>query len=231
VYERRSLEQLTTADGRPLPHTFHRRDGEADALALLFPGFGYRATMPLLHYTERSLLWRGLDVLRLDLAYDTDPAFEAAAPSARRAWLRRDAERAARAAISQRAYRRHVLVGKSLGTLALADLVEETFVDDPPTCIWLTPLLGNEGLRRAVLQRRPPSLFAIGTADALYDEAVLQELTSATDGRAVVLEGADHSLEIAGDVRASLDALRTYGGGLEAFLDARGFAAAERPTS
>ncbi|MEJ2288092.1 MAG: hypothetical protein P8Y02_05485 [Deinococcales bacterium] len=225
MHERRQLDHLTRSDSEGLPHTFFRRDGDTDTLAVLFPGFGYRATMPLLHFAERSLLWRGIDVLRLDLVYDTDPAFSGADPAARRSRLRQDAERAVRAALGERNYRRHVLVGKSLGTLALADLIEGTFVERHPTCIWLTPLLSNEGLRRAVLRRRPPSFFAIGTADPLYEAAALQELMDATGGRSVVVDRADHSLEIAGDLRASLEALRAYGVGLEAFLDASGFVA------
>jgi len=224
MHERQTLTDPSGEDTL-VPHTFFRGDGDTDTLAVLVPGYGYRATMPLLHYTERALLWRGADALRLDLAYDTDPTFTGADPATRRTRTREDAERALRAALTQREYSRYVLVGKSLGTLALADLIESPLGGGRPACVWLTPLLGNAVLREAVRRRRPSSLFVIGTADPLYDAATLQELVNATGGRAVVVDHADHSLEVAGDLRASLEALQAYGEGLETFLEAAGIVA------
>jgi hypothetical protein len=77
------------------------------------------------------------------------------------------------------------------------------------SCIWLTPLLNNERLRQTVITHHPRSFFAIGTADPVYDQDVLQELVTATGGTQVVIEGANHGLEIQGDVRACLDAMKT----------------------
>lgn len=221
MHRRTTLEDLTTAP-HPLAHAFLRADGGSDTLAVLFPGFGYRVTAPLLHYAEQALLWRGADVLRLDLAYDEDPTFPAHDPEARRARIRSDAERALGAALAAGDHRNVVLIGKSLGTLALADLVAGPLADRGPVCVWLTPLLNDAGLREAVTRQRPPSLYVIGTADPLYDAGVLEELRDACGGRSVVVEGADHGMLVPGDMAATLEGLRRVMAVMDDVLDAAG---------
>jgi len=208
----------TTQRDTPLPNTFFRNDAGSDMLAVIFPGLGYRATMPLLHYTQRALQWRGADVLRLDLAYDLDPAFPRDDPSARRRWIREDALSAYDAATRQGDYRDVVLIGKSLGTLALTDILEHDERQRSPACVWLTPLLNDASLPQTIGRRRPASLFVIGTADPLYDGPLVDELAAKTGRQSVTVEGADHSLEIPGDMARSLQALHAYLSALDGFL-------------
>jgi dienelactone hydrolase len=209
---------LTTARGTPLPTTLLRHDDGSNTIALLFPGLGYRATMPLLHYTQRALTWRGADVLRLDLAYDLDPAFPTDDAVQRRRWIRDDALLAFAAASRLGNHRNVVLVGKSLGTLALADILDREDLLPAAGCVWLTPLLHDPALREALGRPRPPSLIAIGTGDPLYDGTLLDDLAARGRHDAVVVPGADHSLEVPGDAAGTVDALRTYLSALESFL-------------
>jgi predicted alpha/beta-hydrolase family hydrolase len=215
-----SVLRVTNARGAPLPNGFLRQEAGSDTLALLFPGRGYRASMPLLYYTQLALLERGADVLRLDLAYDLDPDFGRATPAERRAWIRDDALRAFGAASSQRDYPHVVLVGKSLGTWALTDILQGGDAPAAPRCVWLTPLLNDEALLSAVRERRPPSLFVIGTADPFYDASVLDELGALPGARSVVVPEADHGLVVPGNVKATLEAMGRYLSALEGFLDA-----------
>ena len=67
---------------------------------------------------------------------------------------------------------------------------------------------------------RPRSLFVIGTADQHYQPALLDEVCATTGGERLVAEGANHSLEIPGDVGASLAILERVVRGVAAFLDA-----------
>jgi dienelactone hydrolase len=220
----------TTARGTPLPNTFFRNDAGSGVLAVVFPGLGYRATMPLLHYTQRAFQERGADVLRLDFAYDLDPAFPRDDASLRRAWIRDDALSAYRLATRQGAYRDVVLVGKSIGTLALADILADVPAHVParvpsaglpprtPACVWLTPLLNDASLLQTVHRRLPPSLFVIGTADPLYDATRLDELAERTGRNRVIVDDADHSLEIPGDMAKTLQAMHAYLSALDGFL-------------
>lgn len=95
-------------------------------------------------------------------------------------------------------------MGKSLGTLAMGYLLTAESVAAERRAVWLTPLLGDDRLREQMLTYGGLSLFAIGTDDPGYDPTRLAEARAATGGEAVVIEGADHSLDVAGDVIASL---------------------------
>ena len=73
-----------------------------------------------------------------------------------------------------------------------------------PQCVWLTPILRNDHLCAQIKQRPCPSLFVVGTADSHYDPVKLAEVQQATDGEAMVIQNADHSLEIPGDIVKSI---------------------------
>ena len=59
----------------------------------------------------------------------------------------------------------------------------------------------------------------IGTADGHYDSAYLDEVRLASRGESVVLEDADHSLEIKGDTVGSIRALEQLVQATQRFLD------------
>ena len=51
------------------------------------------------------------------------------------------------------------------------------------------------------------SLYVYGGADPSCDEAALRDIVGATNGGVLSINGGDHSLDVDGDVLASLDAL------------------------
>ncbi len=85
-------------------------------------------------------------------------------------------------------------------------------------CVWLTPILRNETLCAQIKQRAHPALFVIGTADSHYDAVRLAEAVQATAGQAMVIENADHSLEISGDLVQSVRALEGIIAEIQKFL-------------
>lgn len=87
------------------------------------------------------------------------------------------------------------------------------------TCIWSTPILTVEWLRSRIEQVHPRSLFIIGTADKFYMPDILKHLENITKGRAVVVEGANHGLEIPNDISKSLMALNQIVQALQEFLN------------
>ena len=84
--------------------------------------------------------------------------------------------------------------------------------------IWLTPVLRSDGLRAQIKQWGQRSLFVIGTADPHYNEVFLDEIREATGGEILVIEGANHSLEIGGDVLKSLEAMEKVVRAIRAFV-------------
>jgi len=220
---------------RPVAHTFFRQARETGHVALLLPGVGYTTHMPLLYYPARILLQLGADVLRVETMYARLSEYEALDPAERTRWVFADAAAACRAGLAQRTYRRITLVGKSLGTLAVGHLLatepalplraeptrlSSSQAQDEATAeiIWLTPLLWNETLREQIRQVKPRSLFASGSADPHYSADHLAALQGVTGGQAVVIENANHSLEIEGDVAQSLRALGQVVQAVQTFL-------------
>jgi pimeloyl-ACP methyl ester carboxylesterase len=192
----------------PVPHTFLKQKGDTRHLTLLLPGVGYTVHMPLLYYPMRVALDQGADVLRVETMYVKKEGFDALEPAARARWVYDDATAAFRTALAQRPYRRVTLVGKSLGTLAMGHLLETEPDLSRVEAIWLTPLLWNDTLRSQIQRFHPRSLFAAGSADPHYSADYLAEVKDATQAEAIVIEGANHSLEIEGDLVRSLEALR-----------------------
>ena len=202
----------------PVPHTFFRQEAEADHLALVFPGWGYTAHMPLLYYPVEALLQGGTDVLQLEYAHSRREDFKAAPEAEQSRRLFADVTAAYQAGLARPAYRQITLVGKSLGTLAMAHLLAQAASRPPTQAIWLTPLLHDDYLIGAIQQWRGRSLFVIGTADPYYDATRLSAIQAATKGETVVVGGADHSLEIPGDVLQSIHVLEHIMHAVQAFL-------------
>jgi hypothetical protein len=202
----------------PLPHTFFRQEIEANHLAILLPGVGYTVRMPLLYYPTLELLAIGADVLRVETVYVKQPVFDRLSPPEKARWVFTDAARAYNAALVQRPYRQITLVGKSLGTLAMGYLFSTETELAEAQAIWLTPLLGNDLLRSQIQQAKPRSLFAVGTADPHYNATYLAEMGAATAGDTVAIDGGNHSLEIEGDVMASLRAIERVMRAIQTFL-------------
>jgi predicted alpha/beta-hydrolase family hydrolase len=210
--------EITGYRDEPVPHTFLKQDVETDHVAILLPGVGYTTHMPLLYYPASLLLTMGADVLRVETVYIKQADFGALPGAEKARWAFADATAVCRAALDQRLYRRITLVGKSLGTLAMGYLLGTEDALAQARAIWLTPLLSNDLLRAQIQQAKSCSLFAVGTADPHYDATRLAEVQAVTGGKVVVIEGANHSLEVEGDVKRSLQALEEVMDAIQAFL-------------
>lgn len=209
---------ITGYAGKNVPNRFFRQEGAAQTLAVLFPGLNYSCDMPLLFYPLKLLMSRGAEVLQVRADY-TVPAYRSLPSEERAAWLAADAQAAVQAARQQGKYEKLVLVGKSIGTIALASLAP---AEPEAVSVWLTPLLRNPMVVSAAEQNRGPMLFVAGTADDLYDAGALERIQAATRAEAELIRGGDHSLEVEGDFFASLQALEQVMRVMAVFLSNHG---------
>jgi hypothetical protein len=205
--------------GQAVPNTFFAQDSETHHLALVFPGFGYTVHMPVLYYPRRLLLERGADALLVEYDYRGRVDFRMPRDPERDHWFFDDVAAACAAGLKQRSYSGVTLVGKSLGTLAMGYLLAEASRLSGARCVWLTPLLRDDWLRAQMRRARGHSLFVIGTADSHYDPAYLEEVQLASGGESMVVQGADHSLEIEGDTVGSIRAMEQTVRVMQRFLD------------
>ena len=202
----------------PVPHTFFQQDTGTHHIAVLLPGMGYTAQMPLMYYPSNIMLDLGSDVLRLEYEYNRREDFIALKGNERKRWLITDVTNACHTVLRERSYQEITLIGKSIGTRAMGHLITTVDQFRSARVIWLTPLLGNERLRSQICEGGQQSLIVIGTNDPQYDQAHLEEVRKATGGETLVVDGADHSLEIKGNVMQSLKALEKVISAIQAFL-------------
>ena len=201
-----------------VPNTFFEQDSvESRKLAVIFPGLGYGAFMPVLYYPGLVMRSAGADVLHVEYNYNS-PVFQALSSMEQYQRIAHDCTAAYRAAEAQHAYSYFTLIGKSLGTLALGHLLATGPTLRHADWIWLTPLLRNQALRQQICSVPHHALFVIGTADQHYDAGLLAEIEQAVGGESLVVEGANHSLEIPGNPLASIQIMQQVIQKIEAFV-------------
>jgi hypothetical protein len=154
--------------------------------ALILPGRGYGPQLPLLYYGRRCLVDAGRQVQTLQW-----PSGGLGADCVVR--VLGEAVGALPGGSTDL-----VLLGKSMGTHAIPWAAEHGVPG-----IWLTPLLQAPAVRDALPSLPSGSLLVGGTADPTWDREV-----AASSGLPVLqLEGADHGLEIPGDVHRTIATL------------------------
>lgn len=206
-----SIEKLEIRGYRtkPVPNTFFRQDSRASHLAVVFPGFSYRCSEPLLWYPTRVFLSLGADVVWVEYPYDQQPEFGDSDQEVQKEWLFADSMAALEAAEKTRPYGRTTLVGKSLGTLAMGHILSTNSAPGEVRAIWMTPVLANSDLRWVMEKTSSPSLVVIGSADHYYDRAFVEELRAKASIEVLVVEGGDHILETKDGTIQSIDILKS----------------------
>ena len=213
--ELKTLDALGYKDQK-VPNTFVVQSNPTGHLGIILPGYRHSADMADLHYAGRILMEQGADLLRAEyLYYQTDYLNQTESGQNQR--ISEDVFAVCNACLAFRPYDRITLVGKSLGTKGMGFLLgDERF--QKADCVWSTPPLTTEWLYSRIEQIHPRSLFIFGTADDYYKPEILQHLVSVTNGRSVVIEGANHGLEVPESISRSLQGLGQIVRGLQEFL-------------
>jgi pimeloyl-ACP methyl ester carboxylesterase len=179
-------------DGAAVPCVLHGTQA-TEGIAVVLPGgarsdnrLGGTPARPDLHFTRALLLRHGLAVL--EVWWDAGSAPDGDI----RRWLEENGLAAVREAAARGPVR--ALVGRSLGTGALAALVADPVLARTPS-IWIAPLLRDESVRTALAEAQAPWLAVGGTSDPAMDVDLLRDLESA-EKRVVLLRGADHGLQV-----------------------------------
>jgi len=206
---------LTTTEGRPLVHKFFRHPESASGLLIILPGNLYGVDGALLYYPSLILGRSGWDTLAVTYGFQSAMAesWAAAIPA-----TLSECQAALRSALIQRSYPRIGLIGKSMGSSLAAQLCTSEPELATARVAYLTPLVGSPLFDSLFTQTSQPAYFALGTADPLCDLVALEELRSARPFELTLIDGADHSLYVEGDLEASFGALRRVTSEVVAFL-------------
>ena len=179
------------------------RAESADApVAVLLPGVGYTVQAPLLYWCATLLAERGWHVQAVDWTVD-DVARAHPLPFVERA--------VAEAFDACPPGPRRLIVAKSFGTYALPWARREGVAG-----VWLTPLLGEQPVRRALRAATAADLAIGGDRDAFWQP----DSVAGTAARLIPVPGAGHALTLPGDWRASLELQAGILAEIERHLDA-----------
>jgi hypothetical protein len=204
-------------NSEPVPNTFFQQEEETGHSAIIFPGLGYTAHMPLLFYSRELMLSLKAEVLAVEYNYNSSD-FLALDGRERMRRLFTDIQAAYEALLKQRAYKQITFIGKSLGTRAMGHLLTNEPLPATIKAMWLTPLLKDARLREQMKQSRGRSLFISGTADPHYDAEYMKEVQEATKGHVVLVEEGDHSLNIKDNVTKSIQELAKVIDSIKTFI-------------
>jgi predicted alpha/beta-hydrolase family hydrolase len=209
---------ITAEDGRPLRHKYLQQEGLPKGLLVSFPGDNYGMDGPLLYYPSQILWAQGWDTAAITYGYQS--AGMPFSPLAIAAVLE-ECQIAVSTIMAERPYSRLVLAGKSLGASLVALLCQEMALPERTLAIYLTPPLGPL-FNPVFLGSAQPAYMALGTADRFYNAAALSELQNMKSFRLQQVEGADHSMNIPGDLSASMAAVRMVTEGVVEFIASTG---------
>lgn len=199
-----------------VPNTFITHSVPSQHLGVILPGYRHSPDMADLNYAGRILLEQGADLLRVEYVYYYTN-FLRQSESEQNRWISEDVFAVLNTCLSLRTYTKLTFVGKSLGAKAIGLLLADDRFKKA-SCVWSTPPLTAEWLCAQIEKIRPRSLFIMGTADKFYSPEIINRLERVTNGKSVIIEGADHGLEIPESIPKSLVALRQIVQALQEFL-------------
>ena len=199
-----------------MPNEFFRQPAGSSNLGIILPGRGYTSAMPLLYYAEQLLIERGCDVLTVD--YDYRSISRTVSRQELEERLYTDTLQSLLVAYGQHSYASVVLVGKSLGTMAMAHLLDAQRWPIVATT-WLTPILRRDDVRQGLVNMAHRAFLAIGTDAGEYDRQLLDELEHHRGVDVCTIERAEHSIDIVGDVPGSVAAVQIVTQRLQDFLE------------
>lgn len=174
--------------------TFYQ--GSNGRVAVVLPGRAYTPNHPVLYYTREVLRAEGWSVE--EVWWNPEDLLSEDAVITR-----------ASQALTKVADQKPLVVGKSLGSLALPIAAARGW-----PAIWLTPLLYHPDLISALKVATSKMLLVGGTADDSWNGTIAKE----SGLQVLELPGADHSLEMPGDPLASVGLLREFVVAITSFL-------------
>lgn len=189
------------------------------AVCFFCPGASYLFDKPYLHYATMLLLGRGVDLVHIEYASKSNPAFSELTMAERSRWLQEDVNAVVENVLAEHPYEQMLFLGKSIGTMPIAEGLLPNPVFEKAAAILLTPILTSEQLAAHLLAAEQPVFLAIGRDDHFYQEELLERLEATKPNlRLCVVPNANHALEIGWDVQSSIAALERVMGELDEFV-------------
>ena len=201
-----------------IPYTRFRNQNPNENLCIMLPGLGYNTQRPLFHYATGLCVEQNIDVLHVNYRFAKNDQFKKLPESEQTQWMYEDVKATVEEVLKGTDYEHCFLLSKSIGSIPMAiEWSKRNFIRNA-FGIWLTPLLKQDLVYEALLHTELPSLCVIGDQDHHYIEERVKILKKNELLSTVTVPNSDHSLEIKGDIAASIDALKMVMECVQAFI-------------
>lgn len=201
-----------------ISYTWIYNDKPNKSICIMLPGLGYTTQRPLFHYATGMCLNNNIDILHVNYQFAKNKHFTSLSQEDQERWMYEDVQAVVEEILTDTSYEQCFLLSKSIGTIPMAmEWKHKNFIRHP-FGIWLTPLLKEDLVFETLLKTELPSLCIIGDKDHHYIDERVDLLSHNQLVTTVIIPGAEHSLEIQGDVSASIDAIKIIMQSVQEFI-------------
>ncbi|MHC2835577.1 alpha/beta family hydrolase [Bacillus sp. F9_6S_D1_P_5] len=178
-------------EGKVIPYT-HIEKG-SHTVCLMFSGSGYNYDKPLFYYATMLMLENKIDVVHIHYSYDEQVMNKPMEEVTK--IMMDDVNPLMKEVLKGEQYNHTMFLGKSLGTIPIAnDLMKrEEFLQSK--MILLTPLLTLDSIFDSILHSHHEGLLVIGDNDHQYNADQIDQLHK-TNLTIDVVKNANHSLNV-----------------------------------
>lgn len=162
-------------------------------ICFMFSGSGYNYDKPLFYYSKMVMLQNKIDIVHIHYSYDEQTMKKPIEELTK--IMMDDINPVIIDVLKNGQYNNSIFLGKSLGTIPIAnDLMKrEEFLKSK--MILLTPLINYDSIFDSILNSQHKGLFVIGDKDHYYNSNQIDELRKSTL-KVDVVHNANHSLDI-----------------------------------
>ncbi|MDX8362997.1 alpha/beta hydrolase [Cytobacillus sp. IB215316] len=185
-----------------IPFRLIEQNEEAKNLVIVLPGTGYTTQAPLLHFTTGLFYTKGFDVLHINYTFSSQEISDLSEID-----FAKGVQVAIDNAIKNKTYSNCYVVAKSIGTIALSYLLENTMLKDVKV-VWLTPLLQRDDVFNTMVNSDNKGICIIGDKDSCFIVERFEKLKNNPNLILKVVEGGNHSLELDGEPIKSIEVLK-----------------------
>lgn len=201
--------------GIEVPYTVVLTEDYTKKLAIFLPGAGYTAKSPMFHFAEEIFLNQNYDVLRVNYQY-TDKAYDEFTMKELNEAIVQDVRLVISEVLKGRNYQEFYLIGKSLGTIAMAAEMKRPEFNEAKA-VWVTPLMNQEDVLNTMVNSRNPAQCYIGDKDRYYSAGAFELLKTNPSLESTLLPDINHRLDCETDPLKSIDALKQIIAGIKNF--------------
>ncbi|MGY2613893.1 alpha/beta family hydrolase [Bacillus pretiosus] len=178
-------------DSKVIPYT-HIEKGSS-TVCFMFSGSGYNYDKPLFYYATMLMLENKIDVVHIHYSYDEQVMNKSMEEITK--VMMDDINPVMKEVLKGEQYNHTMFLGKSLGTIPIANDVmkREDFLQSK--MILLTPLLTFDSIFESILHSRHEGLLVIGDKDHQYNADQIDRLHK-TNLQIEVVKSANHSVNV-----------------------------------